>query len=272
MYRIFPVILLILLIAVGCRPFGKVEVFTVDKVFETGKFSQMVVEIPNGRVSIFQSEDSRISLLAKLANPENLIISQAEPVLSISLDKGKDQDEITLYIPAEMVIKVSTFSADITIEAVKGLANVRSTAGDISLASFSGQAQLWAGRGNVAVTNGQGELNLIGEHGTLLVDGFSGMVSMTTIMGAITYSAADNDLPTVQLESDHGPIKAFLPVNSRSNIKVTTTSGIVTCIGEGIIQINNGCEREVENGEGDVTVRTVSGRVDLRVTNHSESE
>lgn len=272
MYRNFPVLLLILLICVGCRPLGIVEVQSAEKVFKPGEFSEISVEISSGRVSIVHSDEPQIYLLTNLAEPENLIITQSEPVLSISLEKGKDQDEIILHIPDEMAIKVSTFSADVSLEAVTGIATIRSTAGDIRLESFSGQAQLWAGRGNVAVTNGQGELDLIGEHGALVVDGFNGKVSMTTIMGAINFFALENDLPNVQLESDHGPVKAFLPKNSRSNIKVTTTSGIVTCIGEGIIPINNGCERKVENGAGDVMIRTVSGRVDLRVTDNSVSE
>jgi hypothetical protein len=117
----------------------------------------------------------------------------------------------------------------------------------------------------VAVLHGGGELVVIGEHGVLSVDEFDGNLLMTTIMGTINYLAAAGAHGTVSLESDHGPVEVLLPESANLDIWVNTTSGYVTCLGPKLDQTVDGCVGVIGQGMGELVVRTVSGRVDLKV-------
>jgi hypothetical protein len=88
---------------------------------------------------------------------------------------------------------------------------------------------------------------------------------MTTIMGTIKYSGVENAAGIVKLESDHGPVEARMPENAHFDIQVRTTSGYVTCLGTGLAQTVAGCEGVIGDGTGELDIRTVSGRVDLKV-------
>jgi len=191
-------------------------------------------------------------------------------LLSIALEKAGSQDEIILRVPDGMTLNIQTFQGDVELKNLRGTVQVRSTAGRIDFQSFTGKALLWAGRGDIHVADGQGEIVLFGEHGSLSTEGFEGSLSMTTIMGALNYADPGDAHNFVQLESDHGPVEVFLARNTNSKVAVSTTSGLVTCTGEGFSKTYNGCSGIIGAGEGEITIRTVSGRVDLKVVDLKE--
>lgn len=254
----------------SCRTSKSEDIPILESVFELAHISEVVVNFPSGVISLYPSQDSQISSYAKLANPENLQIKQEATVLTFELEKGNRQDELELYIPDGVSLQINTYSANISADSFSGEISIRSTSGNISLDSFDGQINLWAGRGNISVLNGTGDLVLFGEHGNLSVEDFNGSVSMTTIMGTINYTATNVDKPSVHLESDHGAVKVLLTSQIGSKIEVVTTSGFITCTGAGLSQTVDGCIGTIGNGDGEISVRTVSGKVDLSVIESRE--
>jgi len=97
----------------------------------------------------------------------------------------------------------------------------------------------------------------------LTAEKFSGSVSMTTIMGKIQFLGSDQKAGPIHLETDHGPVQAAIPKSPSYQIKVSTTSGEVTCTSSNLVKTPNGCEGIIGEGEKEFNIRTVSGRVDL---------
>lgn len=254
----------------SCRTPKSEDIPILESAFELAQISEVVVNFPSGTISIYPSQDPQISSYAKLANPENLQIKQKTSVLTFELEKGDRQDELELYIPDGVSLQINTYSADISANGLAGEISIRSTSGNITLDSFDGQINLWAGRGNISVLNGTGELVLFGEHGNLSVEDFNGSVSMTTIMGTINYTATNVDKPSTHLESDHGAVKVLLTDQIGAKIEVVTTSGFITCSGVGLSQTVDGCTGTIGNGDGEISIRTVSGKVDLSIIEFRE--
>lgn len=270
MYRITLVLLLYLLVLVGCGKSLPQQTQLMEREFESGDIESVSVEFPAGRLSVSSSAGPRIFLSAAITDPQFLGVSQSGSLLSIALEKAGSQDEIILRVPDGMTLNIQTFQGDVELKNLRGTVQVRSTAGRIDFQSFTGKALLWAGRGDIHVADGQGEIVLFGEHGSLSTEGFEGSLSMTTIMGALNYADPGDAHNFVQLESDHGPVEVLLARNTNSKVAVSTTSGLVTCTGEGFSKTYNGCSGIIGAGEGEITIRTVSGRVDLKVVDLKE--
>jgi len=237
----------------------------VEENFYAGEIQHVRVKLPDGSLIVEGVEGSDLSYSASLAYPDSLQLTQQGEELLLALEKGSMHDEIIFHLPAEIEFSVDTFQADVEIRGPVDQLDVRSSAGTITLNGFDGQGSFWAGRGDIVVNSGSGDLVLIGEHGILSVDNFDGVLSMSTIMGTLEYYGLENDMNTVALEVDHGPVRVVLPESANQSVSVTTTSGLVTCNGPGLSQTVDGCQGQLGLGSGKLIIRTVSGRVDLRV-------
>lgn len=249
----------------GCSPRQMDEQHFVEYRYAVTEISEIQVELHTGRINVVGGDNQELLLNATLANPSSLIAEQRGSNLFVSLVDPVGDDKLTLQVPAGMALKIDTFTADVSLSNVPGKIEVSSVAGNIEVDTFTGNALLWAGRGDVEVLHGGGELVVIGEHGVLSVDEFDGNLLMTTIMGTINYLAAAGAHGTVFLESDHGPVEVLLPESANLDIWVNTTSGYVTCLGPKLDQTVDGCVGVIGQGMGELVVRTVSGRVDLKV-------
>ena len=88
---------------------------------------------------------------------------------------------------------------------------------------------------------------------------------MSTIMGTLVYEGEAGTAGEVKLETDHGPVEVYLPADASMDVEVRTTSGDVACMAGELRQTYDGCEGSLGGGAGSLTVRTVSGRVDIRM-------
>jgi DUF4097 and DUF4098 domain-containing protein YvlB len=249
----------------GCRNFQAIEQKSFESRYNITNISEIQVELHAGRINVVGGDSQELILNASIADPDSFIEKQQGSRLFVSLVDSEGDDELSLLVPTGIVVKVETFSADISLVDFTGEIALSSAAGNIRLDLFSGDAQLRAGRGNVDLRNGDGDVVIIGEHGILSASGFDGNLSMSTIMGTLKYLAAEGAHGSTALESDHGPIEVLLPESSHLDIRVNTTSGYVTCLGSDLIQTVDGCVGRVGEGTGELVVRTVSGRVDLKV-------
>jgi DUF4097 and DUF4098 domain-containing protein YvlB len=257
--------LLIMILAGGCVSVGDTERYRERHRFESQEIAEVVVEMQEGLVQVVGSMEQELIIDTNLIDPNTSIISKIDKQLVVSVSNSAPEDEIMLMLPAELGLQVRTFGADVKLDRVQSQIEVRTYSGDIEVTAFSGQALLWAGRGNIEVREGTGALVLIGEYGVLSADRFVGQVSMSTIMGTLRYLGVEAASNPVQLETDHGPVEVGLPESANYHVQVRTTSGYVTCIGNGMTLTVNGCEGIIGDGREEFKVRTVSGRVDLRV-------
>jgi hypothetical protein len=259
------VIILIPFLLSGCNSFQSVEQHVVGYHYSAEDISEIRIELDTGQINLLGGNSSEITVNGSLVNADSIIEDYQDSIIYLTFPESEIGDEITIQVPPGVVVNINSFSADVIISNFSAQLEVSSVAGDIILDAFTGDALLWAGRGDVEIVDGNGEVVVIGEHGTLSVSGFEGDVSMTTIMGTLRYLGSENTSDSATLESDHGPVEVLLPETANFDIQVNTTSGYVTCLGPDLAQTVSGCEGIIGEGTGRLDVRTVSGRVDLKV-------
>jgi hypothetical protein len=131
---------------------------------------------------------------------------------------------------------------------------------------MKGLAVLRVNRGDVIIESSKGEFHLPGNYGLLSLTDVSGIIEASTIMGTIRYQGRVGAADQVKLETDHGPVEAWLNPDSDVTVMVGTTTGVVDCVIPGLSPDGAGCTGQMGTGEGRLQVRTVSGKVDLKLT------
>ena len=243
---------------------------TIEKNFPAAEIDKIQIDLHRGNLIIERSLDDQTRLMitgAEQDTPFQLVGRR----LLIDLPESKPGTRITISLAGEPDLDIDHYQGLIKINQLGSRLTARSAAGEIELVDFSGpEASLWAGRGNILVTGGSGKLIVIGEHGELLVKSYTGPVSISTIMGSIQYIGSGENSGAVNLEADHGPIRATLPENTNYQIEVVTSSGEAVCAGLGLEQTVNGCRGVTGGGNQRFNIRTVSGRIELRIQSELE--
>jgi len=259
------VALLLLTILAACSAGYPESYQWVEKNFEVEKVSMVAIKQEVGTLSVRNSDNFSIEINGSITEKNNLSVEQGSNKITIIIEDGSARDELVVAVPDGISIEIATFKADVDIHGIFSEIRVDSTAGSIALNSTADKVQIKAGRGEIELTGESNNAVLIGEHGVISVRDFQGNVSMTSIMGTLEYYGIENDQNQVVLEVDHGPVKIFLPESANQAILVSTTSGYVTCMGDGLMQTVDGCRGQIGSGAGELKIRTVSGRVDLQV-------
>jgi DUF4097 and DUF4098 domain-containing protein YvlB len=256
----------------GCTALPPTQNQIFERQYTAEEISEINVDLQAGQINLVGGDSTEIILNASLANLDSIIEEHQDTILNLTFPESEIGDVITFQVPLGVVLNINTFSAGVTVIDFFGQVDISSVAGDVVLDAFTGDALLWAGRGDVDILYGQGDVVVIGEHGTLSVSGFDGDVSMTTIMGTLKFLGAESANGSAFLESDHGPVEVLLPETANFDIQVNTTSGYVTCLGSELSQTVSGCEGIIGEGTESLAVRTVSGRVDLKVISAEPQE
>ena len=228
----------------------------------------VVVRVYDGRIAITNSDSGEVLLSgsASLADPNQILTALATDGLFITAHDPTSSVTIDLQVPPGTQVKIDTYGADVIATDFAGGLDVTSTAGDITISNMEGQAVLRANRGDVAVESSRGEFHLPGNYGLLSLTDVSGVVEASTIMGTIRYRGQVAASDRVKLETDHGPVEAWLDPRSDVTVVVKTTTGVTDCVIPGLSPDGAGCKGQLGNGEGVFQVRTVSGEVDLKPT------
>jgi DUF4097 and DUF4098 domain-containing protein YvlB len=256
----------------ACTPLSKTELIPIQKEISFDAFDSVEIDVFTGTVTLLNGNANEVILEGVSAQPESIVINQKDGVLEITSTSEDKNDSLLIYLPASSSFELFTFSAALDIQGSFGTANIRSSSGEVSVHDFEGDGIIWAGRGSVHINGGEGSIVIISEHGNQLVERFKGNVRLTSIMGNLQYFGTINDENEVELEVDHGSVKVDLPASAQHQVEVTSTSGNVTCVGKDLVQTVSGCEGRMGAGTGTLAVRTVSGNVNLWVTNSVEGE
>lgn len=218
-----------------------------------------------GQILVTESTGDQIQIKGKAQEPNNLTIMQNGTSLELKYQESTKNDQFEINLPAGILLEIEAFDADINLEGLNSYTNIRNTAGNITLNDTSGENFLWAGRGDIKINRGEGQAVVIGEHGTLTVSQFSGPVSVTTIMGHIQFTGAENNSGDILLEVDHGSVEAQLPDSSRYQIAINSAGGEIVCQGGNLQRTITGCIGYTRDGIGNLSIRSVSGRINFQI-------
>jgi len=257
--------LMLILVLAGCSNLSTGDQLLDEMIIPTGKLKNIHVEISDGELLLEKSDNSDLKVL-HYSDPEiSSVIDQNLDTIFLDFGRGKIQHKAVINLPEDMNINITSFNADIYLNGLSAEADIISSAGNISLQNFQGHARLRAGRGDIYIEGGSGDLVLIGEHGLLSIKDFQGPISATTIMGEITFIAAENPEGDIHLESDHAPVIAILPEISNYQAMINSSGGIVLCSGNFISRTPTGCTGTTGESENLFEIRTVSGRIDFKI-------
>lgn len=173
---------------------------------------------------------------------------------------------LTVQIPDGYKVHVKTSDAGVTIRDFRGDIQVSSISGDLLAENVTGTIALVSGRGNIAINNASGRLRILGEHGILTLQNVSGTIGSSTIMGTIRYLGRPMPGDEIHLEVDHGPVEISLPTDPDLDVEIRSTSGDLTCIARGVQTLGRTCMGTLGIGGATLSVRTVSGRISLRLS------
>jgi DUF4097 and DUF4098 domain-containing protein YvlB len=234
--------------------------------FPAEKIRTLTVEMDAGILNIKQAEDSMISFsgMAPVSQKTIPIETQGETTLSIQIPSGSSSESVyVLEIPSGLTLNIASNQGDIFLIKYQGTIDIDSTSGSISASDLVGQVTLRSGRGNIEIKNSTGEMHILGEHGILKMENLHGLLTSSTIMGNIQYlgSPAAGDL--INLEVDHGPITAEVRAPANLQYSVQSASGEVNCSIPGVEFKNRGCSGLIGQGEAQLKIRSVSGKIIL---------
>lgn len=224
------------------------------------------IHLDSGQVTITNGENGQVILSgeARLPNLHDLDVTLDPNRLIIRADSPGGLLNLDLQVPSGTTVKVTTFDADVKAQDFTGNLDVTSTAGNILIDHMKGLAILRANRGDVLIESSKGEFHLPGNYGLLSLTNVSGIIEASTIMGTVRYQGRVDAVDQVKLETDHGPVEAWLDIDSNVTVIVGTTTGVVDCVIPGFSPEGAGCAGQMGNGEGLLQVRTVSGEVDVK--------
>jgi hypothetical protein len=244
------------------------------EAFAVGGQPSVAIEANAGLVRVVAGPEGLVEVEGRTRFPERteLHTSQSDDTVSIvlylrgAMPRGPaiPPAELEVRVPPGATVRVETFVADVELHSLGGVVQVASTAGRVMAHDLEGSARLSSTRSDVSASGGQGDIRLLGEHGVLSFDGVRGILSASTIMGTIRYAGAPGAGDSIRLETDHGPVEVRLDPTASLDVQVASNSGRVICPLAGLSQGATTCAGRLGEGEGSLTIRTVSGNVDVR--------
>jgi hypothetical protein len=232
----------------------------------------VVVEVDTGLVNITGVPGEEIGVGGQLAFPERISyeVSQSATEVRIAVKVrgqfgGFSQPPVRLdiQIPQNAPIKIETFDAQVTIGDYEGDADIASVSGNILAQNVTGKIALRSSRGDVTVRDSSGDIRILGDHGILTIEGVTGKIGSSTIMGTIRFVGQADAGDTIRLETDHGPVEIQLRATSSLSVQVNSISGNMACTLPGLTQDSRSCKGSLGDGAGTLVVRTVSGDVTI---------
>jgi DUF4097 and DUF4098 domain-containing protein YvlB len=234
----------------------------------------VAVEFESGQLEIEESPDSRVTISGHYSSTSSIAVetTQDPSELRIRLQaerapfsSSKEQlVHLLVSVPSGLSLSVNTFNGEIVINGLADDVSVTTVAGNIHVNDVDGTLVLNSDRGDILVTRSRGVLRLIGSHGLLSMRDTSGIVNASSIVGSVRFTGLIKYGDSVHLETDHAPVEVQLSGNSGLRVEVKTTSGAVHCSMPGIEPMGTGCAGRFGNGEGLLSIRTVSGDVTIR--------
>lgn len=267
-------VLLSLFFLVACQPAVQ-QVASVELELLQEPGDRLRLNIARGTVAITFDEVEKV-FISGTVNPsyrDNLIIDkqQNQLVVDFSINtpvpfqKDPKPIRLELIVPQDMHVSFETFDASLFISGQGYEVDVTSMSGDTVLESFSGSAVIKANRGDVAVNHSNGSISVFGNYGTIQFNDVQGIITAVNILGKVIYRGRPAAGDQIRLETDHGSVMFDIPSDANLEVLAQSTSGEVVCMASGLSTSPRACSGELGRPEANLLIKTVSGKVTLKI-------
>jgi DUF4097 and DUF4098 domain-containing protein YvlB len=196
------------------------------------------IEISNvqGSVKITAWDKNEVELIAVLeSSKDELEFEATQHEVSIEVDRpngryGRDEEDahLTLQVPRGASLDVSTVSANISVNGVRGEQALETVSGVIGTQAFDAEVQTAAVSGDVTVTGSGGKAAVTAENvsGTSIVTGVRGSFEGEVVSGDIhaTIAAAES----IEVSSVSGNVAISAELTPTARVAMESVSGELT--------------------------------------------
>lgn len=178
--------------------------------------------------------------------------------------RDRDRADVSIAVPASVVAKVGTVSADGLVAGVEGQASVSTVSGSLVVDGTRGRLSANTVSGEIVVRDHDGTLGLNSVSGELAASGALSTVTANAVSGAVALDVAGST--SVSATTVSGDVTVRLARDEGVHVKANAVSGRLVVDGE---EYGTGVpgSRVVDLRRGDggstVDVNTVSGNVTL---------
>lgn len=261
-----------LFFASACRPTPEKYTELQSHVIDAVNARSILIQVDFGEVIILESEDSRVSVEGQVLFEDELqyLVNSTEQQIKIQVLAQRDSSfkvplHVVIRLPQQMQVKVETEHASVLVQDYQGDVEIASTSGDITFERVTGEMTLRSNRGNITVRESSGVVNVVGNYGRLTAQNIHGDIAASTIMGNVVFDGLIESRDRVRLETDHGAVSVNLSADSDLTLRVSSTSGDVTCLLPEVVSSTRKCDGEMRSGGGSLAIRTVSGAVTVQL-------
>lgn len=153
---------------------------------------------------------------------------------------------ITVRVPKEFHLSLSTAGGNITVKNVSGKVNggtsggnlelndiigavdLETSGGDIRASNITGQLKMETSGGNIRITDVKGDVDVNTSGGNIVLSSIEGKMRAETSGGNITVRVKESN-KGISAETSGGNIDIMLPKNISATVDASTTGGEVRC-------------------------------------------
>ena len=177
------------------------------------------------------------------------------------LSKGYVSIDIEVALPAAMELDVHTGSGDVEIADREERVTIDTGSGDVEMGVAAAGLEVKTGSGDMTIESGRHVVKLGAGSGDIRVGGLSGTADISTGSGDVTVRKIAGDM---EVSTGSGDVEIN---NSMGKIDASTGSGDVDIphhAGGAELNTSSGdVMLGVDGGDGDITIKTSSGEVDI---------
>lgn len=237
--------------------------------------SEVFVNISGGTVHITFGDFNELLISGEVNEQvfDQLVVFQNHNLLEVRFEMGKgfgkpsdpNPIRLTLQVPQETFVRFDSFDAALYVTGTGQGLDVTSTSGDVLVDRFTGKAVIKANRGDVRVEESQGAIDVFANYGLIEFLNVHGTTNAVNILGKIQFSGRPSTGDNIRLETDHGSVRVSTHQDPNLNLDLQTTSGEVVCLVKDVIRTPRSCWGTLGNGEAELFVKTVSGKVFFQI-------
>jgi hypothetical protein len=215
--------------------------------------------------------------VVELRGPTLVVVTPRQGgIFDLALFGGRGNEreaiDVTVTVPSGTALKISTFTADVTVNGRSGSADIASGSSKITLQHIDGDLRLRYGNGtariervsgSVEARSGSGHAEFGDIGGSLTSACGSGELTVTAVHGAVRTRAGSGSASLgaiygdVDVASGSGALTIGIPTGTRARLDVTTGSGRV----KSDLPVD-----DAPRGKGKpITVRARTGSGDVRL-------
>ena len=254
----------------------------VDKTIDTSSSPKVDIEHIDGKADIRVWDKPQVRVTGELGDQtEEFIFEKRGDVVVIHVEverhskswyqKGRDGDDLIIYVPAASdlhytavnadinakgitkAVDVEVVNGDVTLENIGERVEVESVNGDIVLKNIRGRLEAGTVNGDIEATHeGSTPVSFTSVNGKLDIASSSPDLSVETVNGRIDLSLQDVD--SLQINTVNGRTFAKLGLNANGSIKANSVGGAM----EFVFQKGVSVQFDIETYAGGNIVNNIS--------------